>query len=242
MSDLLEARLTRWWCDGPIIRTIEEAQAFVQDVGFAVLFGGNRPVHPCLREISRDDGSKVLASGMGEDFEALWEWKDTLPAQGLGRFLAGRQTLLSPDLSADLYEYPGEPDDFIQCEHLSPGARRLAELLLLEGPMNTRSARSVLGAKGKEFDRLVAELGRILLVTGYGVDESGPGWPASVIELTARVFDVPGDGDRQERDDAATVRYLDTMVRATPYELQRAFRWDHDRAHRALQRISSEGP
>ncbi|MFB8765414.1 AlkZ-related protein [Nocardiopsis alba] len=243
MSDLLEARLRRWWCEQPIIRTIDEARAFVQDVGFAVLFGGDRPTYPCLREISRDDEAEMTSSGMGEDFEAMWSWKDSLPAQGkawLGRFLGSRQTLLSPDLLADLYEYPGEPDDFTHCENLSPSARNLAEMLLVEGAMTTRSARSALGMKGRDFDRLVAELGRSLLITGYGIDESGPGWPASVIELTARVFDVPGDGGREERDASATARFLDTMVQATPRELQRAFRWDRDRAHDALRRATGE--
>ncbi|MEE2037673.1 hypothetical protein Q8791_10625 [Nocardiopsis sp. CT-R113] len=245
MSDLLEARLSRWWCDRPTIRTVDEAQAFVQDVGFAVLFGGDRPVYPCLREISRDDDARMLPSGLGEDFEAMWDWKDTLPALSkawLGRFLGSRQTLLSPELLADLYEYPGEPDDFTQCDHLTPSARALAETLLVNGPTNTRDARASLGLKGRDFDRVLAELGRSLLVTGYGTDNTGSGWPASVIELTARAFEVPSQGERGERDASAAARFLDTMVEATPRELQRTFRWDRDRAHLAWEAASAGQP
>ncbi|WP_017579017.1 AlkZ-related protein [Nocardiopsis valliformis] len=241
MDDLLEARLKRWWCDRPVIRTIDEAREFVHDVGFAVLFGGDRPTYPCLREISRDDGAEVLSTGMGADFEAMWGWKDELPARGqawLGRFLGTRQTLISPDLLADLYAYPGEPDDFTRCEHLSPGARDLARTLLLQGPMTTRALRAALGVGSKESDRYVTELGRELLITGYGCDDSGPGWPASVVELTSRAFDVPGEGDRETRDASAAARFLDTMVEAAPRELQRAFRWDRDRAHRAHTRAT----
>lgn len=96
MSALLKARLTRWWCDGPTIRTIDEARAFVDNVGFAVLFGGKQPNYPCLREISRDDDAEVLASGMGEDFEALWEWK----ARGRTRPVAAGDGIRSRHLGA----------------------------------------------------------------------------------------------------------------------------------------------
>ncbi|KOX11240.1 hypothetical protein [Nocardiopsis sp. NRRL B-16309] len=245
MSDLTQARLNRWWCDRPTIRTMDEAREFVDDVGFAVLFGGNRPTYPCLREISRDDGARMLPAGWGEDLERLWTWKDTLTVQGrawLGRYLGGRQTLLSPDLLADLYEYPGAPDDFTRCTHLGPNARRLAELLLLEGPTDTRTARAVLGLKSREFDKVAAELCRSLLITYYGVTSGGPGWPASVVELTARAFDVPGPRPRAERDASAAARFTDTMVEATPRQLQRAFRWDRERAEDALERALTASP
>lgn len=241
MTDLHTQRLQRWWCDEPPLRTIEEAQEFVDDVGFAVLFGGAKAAYPCLREVSRDDSAPMLKAGWGEDLEMMWTWKDELPVLGrawLGRYLGGKQTLLAPALLADLYEFDGEPDDFDAANDLSPTARMVAELLLAEGPTPTGAGRAMLGMAAKTFDRGVAELGRRLLVTHYGVHDTGSGWPSCVLELTARVFDVPAPGGRATRDAAAAARYVDTMVQATPRDLKRAFGWPIDRAAAALQSVT----
>lgn len=174
---------------------------------------------------------------MGEDLEALWTWKDTLPVQGrawLGRYLSGKQTLLSSNLLAELYAFGGEEDDVLSVAGLSEEARRLGSLLLDEGPMTTRALRDTLGVPGRKFDRVLTELGRHLLITNYGV-EDGPGWPSCVIELTTRVFSVPSHGSRAERDARAAARFVDTMVETKPAALSRAFGWSRERAVAALE-------
>lgn len=155
MSEITEARLERWWRTGPPLSTIEEAREYVDDVGISLLFGGAAARYPSLREASRDESLPRLPSGWADDIEAMWAWKDTLPLEGrtwLGRYLSGRQTLLSPQLLADLYEFAGEDDDAVCAPGLSEDARRLASLLLDNGPMTTRTLRTTLGVTGKKFN------------------------------------------------------------------------------------------
>ncbi|GGS85132.1 AlkZ-related protein [Streptomyces chromofuscus] len=234
---IAEARRKRWWQDGPPLRSLEEAQEYIEDVGICLLFGGAAARYPSLREVSRDESLPRLPSGWGQDLEAMWTWKDTLPVKGgawLGRYLSGKQTLLSCRLLADLYEFEGEEDDVLSAAGLSEEAGRLAGLLLDEGPMSTRALREAVGVTGKRFDQVLTELGRRLLITNYGVEE-GPGWASCVIELTARAFSVPSGGSRAERDALAAARFADTMVEAKPAAVCRAFGWSRERAVAALE-------
>lgn len=234
---IAEARRERWWQGGPPLRSLEEAQEYIDDVGISLLFGGAAARYPSLREVSRDESAPRLPSGWGPDLEAMWTWKDTLPVQGrawLGRYLSGKQTLLSCRLLADLYEFDGKEDDVLSAPGLSAEAGRLVSLLLDEGPMATRALREAVGVTGKRFDQVLTELGRRLLITNYGVEE-GPGWASCVIELTARAFPVPSHGSRAERDARAAACFMDTMVEAKPVVLCRAFGWSRERADAALE-------
>jgi hypothetical protein len=242
VTELEQARAQRWWCDRPPLRTIEEARDYLDDVGFSLLFGGPDARYPSLREASRDDAAAHSQSGWGDDLEAMWTWKDELPVRGqawLGRYLSGKQTLLTPALLADLYEHEGRPDDFRDCGDLSPAAAQVATHLLHDGPAATRRARGVLGLSPRAFSKAIAELGRRLLVTNYGVEETGSGWASCVLELTARAFDVPSPGRPADRDAAAAARFADTMIVAEPRDLQRAFRWSRDRAAKALASVQA---
>ncbi|MBB2942683.1 hypothetical protein FB565_002396 [Actinoplanes lutulentus] len=231
-TDLTEARLERWWLNRPPIRTLDEARAYVEDLHLCLLFGGAQARYPSLREVSRDDSVEREPSGWGADIEAMWTWKDELPVRGeawLGRYLSGKQTLLSPALLADLYDWPGDDDDFAAVPDLSPASRKLASHLLDEGPTSTRVLRSVLGFAPKTVDKAIAELGRCLLITNFGV-ESGPGWDSCVLELSTRVFPLASLGPRADRDAAAAARFAGTMLVARPIDLRRAFAWPADRA------------
>jgi hypothetical protein len=152
-----------------------------------------------------------------------------MPARGLawyGRFLRGQQTFLAVDLLADLYPGAGRADDVLRAE-LGPDAQRVAEVLVASGPTSTAVLRQAAGMEGKSgaarFTRAVTELGRTLMVTHRGVDADGPGWPSAVLDLTSRVFSVPGPGTAAQRRRRALLRFLTTMVAARPAELARAW-------------------
>ncbi|RKS68231.1 hypothetical protein BZB76_6485 [Actinomadura pelletieri DSM 43383] len=237
LDDLEQARRERWWCDQPPLRDIAEAREFVDDLGFCLLFGGNQARYPSLREASRNDTLPRLPAGWGADLEAMWEWKDELPVRGeawLGRYLVGKQTLISPGLLADLYEYAGHPEDCLTARDFDPMGVKVAAHLLHEGPTSTRVLRRSLGESAKTIDRAVAALGRRLLITNRGVEAGGGGWASCVIDLTARAFDVPSAGDRAARDIRAAAQFVDTMVTARPIDLRRAFGWSRERAVAAL--------
>jgi len=243
MDDLATARARRWWLTKPKVGTIERAGAFVRDVGFSLLFPNKGVVLPSLYDVSSDRPLFSPAGDWGPDADRVWSWKDELPKRGLawyGRFVRGRPSLLAPSLLADLYPRRGRPDDF-EDAGLSPQAYRVARILLRSGPQSTAALREALDVEGKRstdaFYRTLGELDRALVVTHFGVEDEGAGWPVPVLELTARAFRIPS---RRALDAArlrAARRYLDTMLVARPYELGNAFGWGAEAARSALETL-----
>ena len=211
---------------------------------------------PSLYEATRDRdraGGAGLSDGWGPDAERIWGWKDELPKRGLawyGRFLRGRPSLLSPDLLRALYPRSGEAADFREAR-LDADATRISEILLLNGPTSSAILREAMGAHGPKgrsrFDRALTQLGRQLVVTHAGVEEQGAGWPAAVLELTSRAFDVGGSAPTGSEEVGAGVRirvarrFLDTMVQARPSEFGNAFGWGVDAARQAFERLVQTG-
>src|SRR5438477_457373 len=84
----------------------------------------------------------------------------------------------------------------------------------LPDPPPTAALREVVGDRGR-YDRAMSALQRHLLVTSAGVHAYRTGWPATLVDLTCRLFDVGGGPDH----DHATARFVDTMVEAAPADL-----------------------
>lgn len=243
MEELERARARRWWLTRPRIVRIERAAAFIDDVGFALLFPNKGVVLPSLYDVASDKPLFSAAGDWGPDADRVWSWKDELPRRGLawyGRFVRGRPSLLAPSLLADLYPRRGRPDDF-EDAGLSPPAYRIARILLRSGPQSTAALREALDVEGKKatdaFHRTIGELGRELVVTHHGVEDEGGGWPTPVLELTARAFRIPARRSPDAARLRAAHRYLDTMLLARPYELGNAFGWGADAARAALERL-----
>jgi hypothetical protein len=203
------------------VRTLDEAARFLDEVGFALLFPTDRLRAPSLYEEVAGPEAVPWATGMGPAEELVWTWKDELPKAGLawyGKFLYRRASLLSPRLLAALYAGAGEPDDHTGFD-LPADAHRIAEALA-GGALPTAALREIVGHRGR-YNTAMAALHRALLVTTAGVREMRTGWPAAVVELTCRLFDVGGTLDREY----ATRRFFDTLPDASPAELARAFGW-----------------
>jgi hypothetical protein len=248
MEDLDVARAKRWWQTGRRIGSLPRAASFVDDVGFALLFPKAGVALPSLWEAATDRSIGSLGEEWGPDAERLWGWKDELPRKGLawyGRFLRGRPSFLSLSLLADLYPRAGRPDDFADAG-LTPGAHRVARMLLRSGPLSTGALREALGVEGRRggeaFGQIQTELGRELVVTHYGVEDEGSGWPSAVLELTARAFRVPRRGREADgRRLRAAKTFVDTMLVAQPRDLANAFGWKVTDARSALQSLESAG-
>jgi hypothetical protein len=223
------ARGERWLPD-PLLTTVEEAGAFVDRVGFAVLFPADRVTAPTLWEAVAGPDDIPFATGMGPAEERVWVWKDELPRIGAawyGKFIHKRASLLSPSLLAALYPGAGTPTDHAALD-LPDHAHRIADALLA-GPLPTAALREVVGDRNR-YDRAMSALQRHLLVTSAGVHAYRTGWPTTVIDLTCRLFDVGGGPDYGH----ATARFADTMIETTPAELARAFGWPIDMARQRL--------
>lgn len=214
-------RARRWWVEGRRIRSLPRAAKFIDDVGFALLFPDPHVILPALWDAVADADAEPFAAGMGQCEGLVWAWKDELPRRGhawYGKFIRGRASLLSPAMLAALYPGRGEARDHERLD-LSPAAHRIAEALRL-GPMSSTALRAAVGSRSG-YARAIGELHRQLVVTAAGVDQTGAGWPATMLDLTCRRFPVGGT-----RDSAyATARFLDTMIKATPTDLARVFGW-----------------
>jgi hypothetical protein len=232
-----ELRARRWWVRGRRVGSVDRAGKFVHDVGFALLFPAPKPIGPSLWEAVADEDDEPFGNGMGENESKVWGWKDELPRQGLawyGAFLGGRGSFLSPTLLAALYPGDGELDDHEHLE-LSPAAHELAAALAVE-PLSSATLRALLGDKNK-YQRAIGELQKNLLVTTAGVEEQSNGWPAALLTLTCKQFDVGGGTDHRE----AARQYLDTMLDAAPVDLARAFRWPTAKARDLFDELVDDG-
>jgi hypothetical protein len=225
----------RWLPDRPVT-SIDAAASYVADVGFCLLFPAPRAEAPSLWEAVAGADAVPFAEGMGPAESQVWTWKDELPKAGLawyGKFVHGRASLLSPRLLTALYTGAGEPTDH-QAITLPEHAHRIAEALLT-GPLPSAALRQIIGHRGR-YDRAILALQHHLLVTSAGVREHRTGWPATVIDLTCRLFHVGAGPDHPY----ATQRFLDTMIQATPAELTRIYGWPAATArtelHAALDR------
>ena len=229
-----QARARRWWVTGRRVRSVARAGAFVDDVGLALLFPSDRVLLPSLWEAVAAEDAEPFATGMDDDEQRVWAWKDELPKKGLawyGSFVGGRGCFLSPALLRLLYPSYGDEGDH---EHLdlSPTAHEIAHALG-DGPLPSATLRVLIGDRNR-YQRGVTELQRQLLVTNAGTEEHATGWPSSVIDLTCRRFDVGGGKDHR----AAALAFLNVVLEATPGQLARAFRWPVSEARRHLDALA----
>jgi hypothetical protein len=247
MQDLELRRARRWWLTRRRVASLQRAGAFIDDVGFALLFPNKGVTLPSLYAVVSDTPLFSAEGDWGPEADRVWAWKDELPRRGLawyGRFVRGRPSLLSPTLLADLYPRRGRPDDFEDAD-LTPQAHRIARILLRSGPQSTGALREALDVEGKRaneaFRRSIAELGRALVVTHFGVEDEGAGWPVPILELTTRAFPVPARRSERAARLRATERYLDTMLEGAPHEIGNAFGWGAAVAREALDALVARG-
>ena len=245
MHDLGARRTRRWWQTGRPIRSIGRAGAFIDDVGFALLFPTTSVALPSLYEAASEQPMPLSETAWGPDEQRVWGWKDELPRKGLawsGRLLSGgRASFLAPDMLADCYPRAGQPDDFRQAP-LGEEARRIAETLLSSGPLPTAVLRQAVGLQGRRggvrFSAAVVQLGRTLVCTSFGTEQVGAGWPSVVLELTARAFDLGGrEPDEAARRLRVARRFLDPMLETSVRELAIVFGWPPAAAHAALDAL-----
>ncbi len=197
-----ELRARRWWVSGRRVGSISRAAAFIDDVGFALLFPSPRHLVPSLWEAVAGADAEPFASGMNVNEQKVWRWKDELPLKGLawyGNLVAGRASFLSPTMLSLLYTGAGAVDDHETAE-LSHTAHEIAAALANE-PLPSATLRTLVGDRNR-YQRAIVELQRQLLVTNAGVHEHPTGWPSALLDLTCRRFDVRGRTRSRHGDSA----------------------------------------
>jgi hypothetical protein len=216
---------------------LQRAAAFIEDVGFALLFPAAKVAAPTLWDAVAGDDVEPFASGMGVNEQKVWTWKDELPRRGqawYGAFIGKRGSFLSPALLTALYPGHGDVDDH-EALPLSPVAHEIAAALAGQS-LPSDALRALVGDRSR-YQRAVIELQRHLLITSAGVQENRTGWPSALLDLTCRRFDVGGRVDHQ----FAAGRFLLTLLEATPAELGRCFGWPVAEARARLDALVAAG-
>jgi hypothetical protein len=182
------------------LRTVEQAAAWLEEVGLALLYPSADHVLPSLWEgvagrvpvewAVRDDAGKFVS--FTPETDRVWRWKDELPARRLacvGLHLARTSSLVAPGLVAPLYaltERTGTPDDFRDAA-VEGLEREVAEATLELGrPATRREVRLLVGGEKRLVDRAVNALQRKLVFTNAGSTDAESGWSSTLHDLFAR--------------------------------------------------------
>ena len=238
------------------VRSLEEAAAFVERVGLALVYPSTDLVLPSLWEAvagpgpvvwaERDERGKFLA--FSPEFDAVWRWKDELPERRLacsGKHLGRVASLVAPGLLAPLYALTGRggrPDDFRRSE-LSALQAEVAEAVLEHGACTGLDLRRLLEAEKRRLDSAVDALQRELVLTHVGVAAQEAGWPAVKLDLLTRHWQ--GWLEPRPALDAARRTLAERVLAAagelSTADLAAALRWRRAEAASTLDELAERG-
>jgi hypothetical protein len=172
----------------------------------------------------------------------VWRLKDELPERRLacvGKHLGGSVGCIAPRVLPLLYALigrAGTPADFRT--ELAGLELELAEASLEHGPLSAPQLRAAVGAAKKDVDRIVVRLQRRLVLTNAGLVESDQGWPAVLLDLTARhwpLAELPAPDDARR---ALAELVLAAAGELTAADLAGALGWRRRTAADALDEIA----
>jgi len=222
------------------VRTIEEARAFVEEVGFCHFWPIKGVELPNLFHAIAGRVRPVPMEHDDPDISKCWGWKDEALDKRwwyYGKFLRRRATLISlkelPYFYA-LSENYGDLSDYLEeyrAGMLTAEAKRIYEALLEHGPLDTirlrREAHMSAESAKSRFDRALVELQVGLKVLPIGVAEAGAWRYAFIYEIVQRHFpDLPEQARHIKRGEARRtllLRYLDNVVAADRKMISKVF-------------------
>jgi hypothetical protein len=213
-----------------VVRTLDAAAAWIDEVGLALLFPKADVVLPSLWEqvngspeqnwAVRDTQGTFLH--WSDELGFLWGAKDDLAAQGLacvGKHVARVATCVAPRLVPVLVAAvePVEPSDDEQA---------VVGAIESEGPLTGPQLRRLTGLQKREVDKAIAGLHRRLVLTNaYLVGQDGV-WGALAHDLVSRKWRLPaGLPDRTEARLTLARLVLEQANELTAADLGGPFGW-----------------
>jgi hypothetical protein len=239
------------------VRTLEQAAAWLEDVGLALLYPNADYVLPSLWEAVagrvpvdwavRDDEGKFVS--FTPEMDRVWTWKDELPAGKLacvGLHLARTSALVSPALVGSLYALTGRDGtltDFRSAE-LGDVELAVAEAALEAGrPVTRRELRLLIGAEKRTTDGAVNALQRKLVLTNAGRTAGDSGWSSTLHDLFARRWRAKLR--RLPTRERAVLRLSEAVLRGaddvSAADLAAALRLRRREATEVLERLEARG-
>ena len=243
------------------VRTLEEARAFIEEVGFCHFWPIKGVELPNLFHAIAGRVRPVPMEHDDPDISKCWGWKDHALDKKwwyYGKLLRRRATLVSlaelPYFYA-LSENFGDLDDYLaeyEDGKLTAEAKVIYEAILENGPLDTvrlrREARMSAESAKSRFDRALVELQVGLKVIPIGVAEAGAWRYAFLYELLPRWFpDIPEQARQISRAEARRVlvlRYLDNVVAADRKMIGKVFhvlKWTLTELDRTITALFEEG-
>jgi len=243
------------------LHTVEEARAFIEEVGFCHFWPIKGAELPNLFHAIAGRVRPVPMEHDDPDISKCWGWKDNALDKKwwhYGKLLRRRATLISlaelPYFYA-LSENYGFLDDYVQ-EYtdgkMTAEAKAIYEAILENGPLNTvrlrREARMSAESAKSRFDRALVELQIGLKVLPIGVAEAGAWRYAFIYEIVQRHYpDLPERARQIKQSEARRAlvsRYLNNVVAAERKMIGKVFhvlKWTPTELDRTITALLQEG-
>jgi len=243
------------------VHTVEEARAFVEEVGFCHFWPIKGVELPNLFHAIAGRVRPVPMEHDDPDISKCWGWKDHALDKRwwyYGKFLRRRATLISLEMLprfyalsegfGDLTDYLAEYED----GKMTAEAKAIYEALLEHGPLDTvrlrREARMSAESAKSRFERALVELQVGLKVLPIGVAEAGAWRYAFTYEILQRHFpELPEQARHITRSQARrtlVLRYLDNVVAADRKMIGKVFhvlKWTPTELDRTIATLLQEG-
>jgi len=257
--NVLEARQARYRRRMDLrVTTPAQAQRFVNDVGFCLLFPTQVEM-PSLWDAIAGRMVKTYSSHSGYEIERTWGWKDESLNKKwwyYGKLLRHKATLVSLDFLPNFYALSDNYGDY---EHdyleeyregrLSAEAKAIYEALLKNGALDAirlrRESHMSAEASKPRFEKALTELQIGLKVLPVGIAEAGAWRYAFIYEVLPRWLpDVPerarGIGRGQARQ-AILDQYLRNVIATTIKDISRIFGWTVDETQHIADALAQQG-
>ncbi len=241
------------------VHTEEEALDFLNDVALCLLFSAKGVELPSLWGALCGENRSLPNHHDSRELGLAWRWKDTLPVAGrvlYGKFLRKRPVFVSLDLAPSFYalspNYGNPAEDYLEDYldgRLTVEAKRVYEALLAQGALPTSRLRREAGLSGKanasRFDRALAELQMDFRITRVAISDANRWGYCYVYDLLPRHFPevvtaAEAITGRLARE-TILLRFLRTVVAATPRGVCMLFGWQPGDVDRLTDRLANEG-
>jgi hypothetical protein len=240
------------------VRNEDQALGFLNHVGLCLLFSAKDIELPSLWGALCGEDRPLPSHHDSQELGLAWHWKDTLPVAGkvlYGKFLRKKPVFVSLDLAPNLYalspNYGDLAEDYLldyRDGRLSVEAKQVYEVLLDQGALPTSRLRQDANLGGKanasRFDRALAELQMDWRIIKVAISDANRWGYCYVYDLLPRHFPEVVDTARsisgQQAREAILLRYLRTVVAATPRQVCKLFGWQPGDVDRLVQRLASE--
>ena len=243
------------------LNTVDEAQSFVDDVGFCFLWPIKGIELPNLFHAIAGRERPVPHAHDDLDLSRCWGWKDSSLDKRwwyYGKMLRRRATFISLDLLPTLYalsENLGDLYDYAEeyrAGTMTAEAKQVYEALLEHGPLDTvrlrREAHMAAEQAKSRFERALVELQVGLKVLPIGVAQAGAWRYAFIYEIVQRHFpDLPAQARPIKRSTARqdlVQRYLSNVIVADRTMICRVFHvfgWTPKELDRSIEALLQNG-